>query len=92
MAKKVFGMPMVFAAQVTPGPTPPPGLGSSQGTTDDDLPFDWDAWRFMFEEDDSDGNNTPGEWTDYIAWWKKHGWTEEEFIARNGASWSDPEP
>jgi len=72
MAKKVFGMPMVFAAQVTPGPTPPPGLGSSQGTIDDE-PWSWEMWQTMYEEDDSNGNGIPCEYSDYVKWMTDRG-------------------
>ncbi len=49
------------------------GDGSGTGTTDDE-PWDWEFWSANYELDDSDGNGTPGEWTDYVAWMTSHGW------------------
>lgn len=68
MKKKFFTSPFIIASQVTPGEQPNPGLGSVQGTTDDDIPYSWEMWQWMFEEDDSDGNGVPGEWSDYVKW------------------------
>ena len=67
MKMKLFASPFIIASQVTPGEQPDPGLGSGQ-TTIDEEPWDWEMWQVMYDEDDSDGDGTPGTYSDYVAW------------------------
>ncbi len=85
MSKKAFSMPFIIASGLNPGEGPGPGPGSAQGSTDIE-PYSWEMWQWMFEEDDSDGNGTPGEWSDYVAWMTNNGFSD--FIDWN----EEPEP
>jgi hypothetical protein len=49
-------------------------------------------WAVMFDEDDSNGNSTPGEWGDYVLWWKNNGFSSELFQEINGVPIDGPEP
>ena len=75
MKKKLFAFPTVFLSGMETGENPDPGIGTGQSTVDVE-PFDWEMWSVMFDEDDSDGDGTPGTWLDYVAWMTKNGFAE----------------
>lgn len=85
MKKKLFAFPTVFLSGMETGENPDPGLGTGQGTPDEDIGWDWENWMVIYDELDLDGNEIPGEWGDYVAWWQSHeGWTEDMFREANG--------
>lgn len=78
MTKRKFVNPFIFFDNEGPGDDVVIGMGTAEGTPDI-LPYDFEMWSVLFgEDDDSDGDNNPGTWSDYIAWMKKYGF--EEFI------------
>ena len=75
MKKKKFTLPFVLLEEggpIDPGEGPGVAIGTGQSTVDVE-PFDWEMWSVMFDEDDSDGDGTPGTWGDYVAWMTNNG-------------------
>ena len=91
MAKKRFSIPYVRLSGMNTGEGNVIGMGSGQSTPDIE-PWDWELWAVMFDEDDSSGNGTPGEWADYVLWWQSNGFSAELFEELNGVPIDGPEP
>ena len=86
-------MPPIILAVGSGGSGGIVGPGSGQGTMDDDNQWEWEMWAVMYDEYDGNGDGSPGEWADYVLWWKGHsGWTEDMFRDLNGVGYDGPEP
>lgn len=90
MAKRRFTGPVVTLMSTGGGSVVGPGSG--QSTTDDDLPWAWEEWAVMFDEVNLDGNDEPGEWSDYVLWWQQKGFTDALFLEYNHVPIDSPNP
>ncbi len=80
--KKLWNNPLLFTYKLESGGEGSwTGEGSGQSSPDV-IPYDYEMWCVVFEDfpayNNLDGNSTPLEWSDYVAWMTANGF--EGFI------------
>ena len=98
MAKRLFVLPRIFASEVIATDTEGLIGGGSGQATPDPFPIDFEEWSILYMDLNLDGNEVPGEFTDYVCWWYDMGYNKnpaynELFFNWNGKPLpEDPSP